>query len=382
MYWAREVLRSDTSMAFNQTFELDLPRTGILGSLGLLFSSTQNGYPFLTAAKWRLIDYLSKIEVIGDGSEVIKSYDGKQALACSFYDQRVAPLSMWRHYSNTPHRQDIIINFGRALMDDLYALDLSKFDQVKLRVTNTATSSEFSTDIKATVVGYFLREAEKAPAGWFREEEWKLWTPTAGATEYSDLPTALKIRRILLRARPAVDTADAKNNSSMTSLMDDIEFSLRTGAARVYKGDLSTLGHLSIPELGVEPESLAMIDRTDEYGFEVGVGYVAHAVKSVGTYTAAPAAFPNTVAEADVQDSSQVIHSRTADAPLEGIFKGFGYMHNVPLFVARASDLSDMLDPDKDKVVKVDIACSGSATVTGTAWNAQNGIILSRLVTA
>ena len=380
MFWQREVLRDAVSMTFNQTYELDLPRSGVLGSLGLYVSSTQNGQPFLTAVKWRLVDYISKIEIIGDGSEVIKSYDGRQALACGFFDQKVVPLSMWRHYSNTPHRQDFVLNFGRALFDEIHALDLDKFDQVKLRVTNTATSTEFTTDIKITVLGYWLREAVTKPVGYFREEEWKTWAPVAAAVEYSDLPTALKIRRILLRGRPGVDTADAKNNSSMNRLLSDVEFTLRTGQVRVFKGSGEVLGHFSIPEMGVYPEAMTHIDRTDEYGYEVGVGYVTNGVKSVGTYTDAPAVYPNTVGAADVQDSAQEIKSRTADSPLEGLFRGFGFMHNLPLFDSRKVDDSDLLNPESERVVKIDITCQSGTTVSGTSAAAESAIILSRLV--
>ena len=97
MFWQREVLRSGVSMTFNQSFELDLPKNGQLGSLVLYLRSTQNAQPFLTAVRWRLIDYISKIEVIGDGAEVVKSFDGRQALASAYYDDMVLATSMWRH---------------------------------------------------------------------------------------------------------------------------------------------------------------------------------------------------------------------------------------------------------------------------------------------
>src|SRR3990167_2913988 len=127
-FWQREIFRDAVSMTFNQTYELDLPKSGQLGSIMLYASSTQNGQPFLTAVKWRLIDYISKIEVMGNGSEVIKSFDGRQALASAFYDDGRVPSGIWRHYSNTPHRQVIPINFGRWIRDQIYGLDLSKSD--------------------------------------------------------------------------------------------------------------------------------------------------------------------------------------------------------------------------------------------------------------
>lgn len=380
MFWQREALRSSIAMTFNQTYELELPRSGSLGSLVLYARSTQNAQPFLTAVKWRLIDYISKIEIIGDGSEIIKSYDGRQAIASAFHDDRVIPPSMWRHYSNTPHRQWIPIHFGRKLFDELRGLDLSRFNQVLLRITNDATATEFTTNIQLDVHAYWKREGGGFQMGYYREEEWKTWAPVANAWEYSTLPSGLPIRRILLRGRPGVDSADSKNNSSMHRLMDDIEFTFRTGQTRVYRGSLEDLGHLSILELGGYPETMAMIDRTDEYGFEVGIGYVIGGVKATGTYTDAPGAYPNTIAAADVQDSKQEIKNRTGDAPIEGIFRGHGFMHNVAILESMKADDSDLLDVEGLKDVDLDIHCQSGTTVSGTDAAAENAIVLSRLV--
>lgn len=380
MYWQRELLRDTVSMTFNQTFELDLPKTGLLGSLALYVTSTQNGGPFLTVPKWRLIDYLSKIELIGDGAEVIKSFDGRQALACAFYDNGVVPDSMWRHYSNTPHRQVIPINFGRRLFDSLHALDLSRFDQVKLKVTNNATSTQFTTDIKISVLAYWLREQTAPTVGYYREEEYKTWAPVAAAVEYTDLPTLLKIRRILLRARPAVDTADAQNNSSMGNLMNAIDFTIRTGQTRVYHNSLDLLARLTADESGKRAETAGVIDRTADYGFEVGIGYVEQFVSAPATKNESLTVYPLTVADHDNQDSSQLMRYRAADSPLSWWARGYGYMHNVPLFASLYDDDSDLLDSEADKTVKVDITCKSGTTVTGTSANAENAIVLSRLV--
>ena len=382
MFWQREILRSAIAMTFNQTWEYDLPKNGLLGSLVLYVRSTQNGYPFLTAVKWRLIDYISKIEVIGDGSTIIKSYDGRQALASAFYDEGgVEPPSMWRHYSNTPHRQWIPINFGRRLFDDLLALDLSRYNQVTLKVTNNATATEFTTNVQIDVVAYWMRESAGQLAGHLREEEWKTWAPVAAAVEYNDLPIGLPIRRILLRGRPGVDTADAKNNSSMHRLMSDIDFTFRTGQTRVYKGSLEDLGHLSVLELGRFAETRGAIDRTQSYGFETGVGYV---MQNAGVWTTDADGIATVLGNmrADVQDSAQEMGYRTANGMLAWLVRGHGYMHNVPLFAARSPDLGDLLDPDALKDVKVDITCQSGTTVSGTAAAAENAIILSRLVRA
>ena len=374
-----EVLRTSVGMTFNQTYELDLPKTGRLSSLVLYMRSTQNGQPFLTAVRWRLIDYITKVEVIGDGAQVIKSLSGAQLAAAGYYDEGIEPPNMWRHYSNSPHRQWFVINFGRWLADELYGLDLARFNQVTLKITNDATSTEFTTDIDIDVIAVWNREPSALYRGYLREEEWKFWAPAAAETEYNDLPTGMPIRRIMLQGLPAVDTADAKNNSSMHRLMSDIELTSRTGQVRWYKGSLEQLGHLSVMFLKHQPMSMTHIDRTDEYGYEVGVGYVTNGVVSEGSQTATPSA-TGSVGSGDVQDSSQEVRNRTADQPLQGLWRGHGYMHCLPLFMARKPDLSDLLDPEIEKTVKLDILCASGTTVAGTSRAARNAIILSRLV--
>lgn len=379
MFWQRETLRSAASMAFGETYELDLPKSGQLGSIVLYIHSTAVSNAFLTACKWRLIDYISKIEVIADGSEIIKSLDGPEALAAAFYDDGRPPVGMWRTYATTPQRQWIPIHFGRRFKDELYGLDLSKYNQVTLKITNDASATEFSTDITANIFGYFLREGGGFGAGHFREEVWKSWLPVAGETEYSELPVSLPVRRILLEARPARDTADAKNNSTMIDLMETIDFTFRTGQVRVYHDSLQELGHLAAMEGIGEVLTRGSIDRTAGYGFECGIGYVT---SNLGYGQADADGITSALANMrkDIQDSAQEAGYRPANGPLAWICRGNSYCDCTPLWVARKEDLSDMLDVAALDVVRVDLTCRSGRTLTGTQRNARNAIILSRLV--
>lgn len=380
MFTQREVLRSATSMTFNQTWDFDLPKSGILDSLVLYIRSTQNGYPFLTARKWRLIDYISKIEVVGDGSIIIKSYDGRQAVASAFHDDGREPPHIWQHYSNSNDRQIIPIHFGRRFFDELLGLDLSRFNQVTLKITNDATATQYTTDIKVDVVAIWQREPVGPPIGYLREEEWKVWTPVAAAIEYSELPVSLPIRRILLRARPGVDTADCKNNSSMNRLLGDIDFTTRSGQTRVYQGSGELLGYLSMIEGPGAAEVRGSIDRTQAYGFETGVGYVMAAGGVPGGDADGITPFPNSYMRQGVNESAQESGRRSATGELNWRVWGFGYMHTIPLFTARLPDLSDLLDPEAAKQVQVDIECTTGTTVSGDSHAAETAIILSRLV--
>jgi len=379
MFWQRETLRDGASMAFGQTYELDLPKNGQLGSLVLQMSSSPGSNKLIILPKWRLIDYISKIEVIGDGSEVIKSYDGVEAIAAAFYDDGRVPPGLWRTYATTPQRQWVPIHFGRFLQDELYGLDLSKFNQVSLKITNDATSSLFTTDINLSVFGYFLREGGGFGAGYFREEVWKSWLPVAAAIEYSDLPVSHPIRRILLEARPARDVADAKNNSTMIALMSLIDYTFRTGQIRVYHDSLERLGHLSVLEGIGEVVTRGSIDRTAAYGFECGVGYGTHNM-GAGMPDASGSTSITASMIKDIQDSAQEVGYRAASGPLSWAVRGMAFCDCTPLHFARKADLSDLLDPAALDVVKVDITCTAGLTLTGDSRNARSAIILSRLV--
>ncbi|KKN35891.1 hypothetical protein LCGC14_0778950 [marine sediment metagenome] len=378
MFTQKEVLRDGVAMTFNQTWELDLPKSGHLMGLVLYLRSTAVSNAFLTAVKWRLIDYISKIEVIGDGSEIIKSFDGRQALASAFYDDFRHPPSMWRTYATTPQRQFIPINFGRHFMDEIYGLDLSKYNQVTLKITNDATSTQFATSVQASVVALWMRENPNGFFGHFREEEWKTWLPVADAWEYNELPIALSIRRILLRHRNATDAADAKNNSSFHRGMDDIEFSYRSGQTRVYRGSLELLGHISVMEMPCLAEIGVKVDRTQGYGFETDVGYVTQAVMAGAADSDGQTAnLAN--ARMDVQESAQESGYRPANGNLQGVVRGHGYGHCVPLFYARKDDLDDLLIPNDVKQVDVNIHGQSGSTFSGDTA-AESAIVLSRLV--
>jgi len=379
MFTQKEMLRDGVSMTFGQTYSFDLPKSGQLESLVLYIRSTAVSNAFLTVRKWRLIDYISKIEVIGDGVEVIKSFDGRQALASAFYDDFREPVSMWRTYATTSQRQWIPIHFGRGFLDEIYGLDLSRFNQVTLKITNDASGTYFSTDVTLSIMAIWKREEPTPFQGYFREEDWKTWAPVAAGWEYNDLPLGLPIRRILLRARPGVDAADAKNNSSLHRLMDDIDFTLRSGQTRVYRGDLEMLGHVSVMEMPALAETRGNVDRTQGYGFETHVGYVTQALgygqgDTDGLTTALA------YLRKDVQESAQESGYRPANGPLGWVARGHGYGHCVPLYYARKPNLEDLLIPEDVKQVAVNIQCRTGTTVSGDSELAQNAIVLSRLV--
>ena len=161
--------------------------------------------------------------------------------------------------------------------------------------------------------------------------------------------------------------------------MSDIDFTFKTGQVRVYKGSLEALGHLSVIELGRFVEARGSIDRTAGLGFAGGVGYV-HQNLGYGGADADSISTALSNMSMDIQDSAQEMAYRSGNGQLQWAVRGHGYMHTLPLWNARKPDLADLLDPEGQKVVKVDILTATGTDVSGSDRNARNAIILSRLV--
>lgn len=380
MYWQKEVYRDSVGMTFNQTYELDLPKQGQLGSIGLYVRSAANAGALTSLLARLLIDYISKIEVIGDGAEVIKSFDGRQALACAYYDDGVLPLGKWGSYSGVTHRQFIPIHFGRKFWDEVYGLDLSRFNQVTLKITNTATSTQFTTNVSLTVVLYWMRDGGGFGAGYFREEEHKLWAPTSSATEYTILPIALPIRRILIRARAAVTNSPVNQfSNTVTNQVNDVDFNMRSGRTRIYKGGIEELGWAITSENGRHHETSGEVWTAADDQFDTHLSYVTQIVPAAAAIDDPAGTYPGSVIRADTQLGSQSVWDIATTSPVEYLARGYGIMENVPLFEARKPDMSDIMVPAEVQDVTVDILAA-SATYTGNTRNAETGLILSRLV--
>jgi len=91
----------------------------------------------LTNNGWDPTDHPAKvlkgIELV-DGSNVIASLDGGQAIAVDHYDNGLAPHIELNYEDNAVIRVCANINFGRFLYDEELALDPTKFTNLQLKV--------------------------------------------------------------------------------------------------------------------------------------------------------------------------------------------------------------------------------------------------------
>lgn len=375
MFLQREYVREAVAMNLNETFKLDLPEHGLLTSLLVRISGNQiTGYG-TGAHDWRIIDEISKVAVLVNGATVCKSLTGYQAQALAFYDQGVIPPGDWRNYATNTQFEYLLINFGRYMGDPDFGLDLSKFANVELQITNTATSSDF-TSLSVSVLGIYLRAAPTGQfKGYLRTEEWRAWTTVSDETKYNDLPVEHIIRRILLQAIPDQD-ANFVNETAMTNLMDDIDLGLDTGQVRVFKGGLDDLMRENYLDLGKPSIVGGQVTQTADKGVDLSLGRSLMFVHgSVSKDGAGSATVPTLTA--DELNGTVTPETSEADSPINVLSIGFAPFYTAQFDFNLGWDVNNWLDPAQRKTVKLDIHTrSGAAYADG-----RNAIVLDRLVT-
>jgi len=154
-------------------------------------------------------DGVTKLEVIADGGEVIKSLDGRLAKGLNHLDGIVFPRDIITQGNAMTQEESFYLLFGASLEDMEYGLDLARHTNPQLKVTwdgsltsienTTATVAwHASTFPKLTIIGVFLEGAPGSPRGFVRTQ-YTTYTPAALATKEVEIPRGDALRRIVLR---------------------------------------------------------------------------------------------------------------------------------------------------------------------------------------
>lgn len=149
---------------------------------------------------------VSKIEIV-DGSDVLYSMSGHQAIATAWFDSGIYPsrkvceLWGWNQIDHFP------IRFGRFEGDLQLAFDPTKFTNPQLKITwNLATVNIVDTDgfagdsARLTVIAKVMEEAGAAPTGFLMNKEHYAFTTADSGDENIDLPTDYPYRKLLVRS--------------------------------------------------------------------------------------------------------------------------------------------------------------------------------------
>jgi hypothetical protein len=373
MYKQLEYLRESVALTLGETFRLDLPKTGMMSGFILKLQAPCTGSATLADAKWRLLDFIDKIEVIANGATVIKSLSGKHAHFLAWLHQGVVPPHFWRNYATNTQMEYIPILFGRFLGDTEYGLDLSRFDNLELRITNSSSATYHSSTITCSVLQTFVREGAGVFKGFIRSELWREWTTVSDEYQYFILPVEYPIVGLHLRALPPVTTG--MSNTGFANLMDDIDLSIQGGTKKLYKGGLDDLIIQNYLERGSEVITSGLADINADRGIDVGIGRMFGWATTSGSKDGAVSAVIPTMI-ADATDNTISFEAREADSPVEFIARGMAYQ-NTGTLLHNAEMLAEaMIDPRRDGECRLNIHTRSGGTYAG----GTNQVVLERLV--
>jgi len=157
-----------------------------------------NGAEAASTHHWAKI--IKKIELV-DGSEVLYSLDGLEAYAMQFYQNKRTP-SDWLHYlTGSYFCVTFALDFGRWLYDPEFALDPKRFNNLQLKIeTDMAAGGIAPTATKFEVLAALFDQKVISPIGFLQAKRVKQYTMGSATHEYTDLPTDLKIRKLIVKA--------------------------------------------------------------------------------------------------------------------------------------------------------------------------------------
>jgi len=152
---------------------------------------------------------ISKIEIV-DGSEVLFSLSGQQAIASAAFDLGYFPNRDISGVGGETQRDSFPIRFGRYLGDRELAFDPKRFTNPQLKITwdlatvNALGATGYTSGSgKLTVVARVMEGLSPAPGRFLMTKEHYSWTTAASGDERIDLPTDYPYRRLMVRSYEA-----------------------------------------------------------------------------------------------------------------------------------------------------------------------------------
>ncbi len=368
--------RVGKTLNYADTYREDLPKSGYLSSIFLRVNGAGVTDAFNALEKWRMVDWLSSIKVLGDTNDVLQSYTGRLLQAAMIDKGYPAIRSQEFNYGSSTKRFQGYINFGRKAGDKTYGLDLSRYNNVEIQVSNDAAVGQFASGMTVDLYLCLLHDTGGGNpfSGFFRTEEYRKITTTASKIDYIDLPSQGKLRRMLLQVDPTVDSAENAQRSLYQTL-DNVKYTLRSGAEEHlncnprHLWDLAYLNGRDVVITGGEPY------HTSLEGVRTGLGQTIYKA-SVALPQGMASATPTLALEAGNDSSTQKL-LRTGTDNASFLFAGHGPENTFTICHDWPEDSEEnYLDLAAQTVAQLELTTGSNANDTSATYR----LLLDRLL--
>jgi len=362
MYWLRKRLHTETAVDAGTTYRYKLPEVGLFSAFSVRVQAQRYADRASTSTNQVLHDAITKVELLSEGTKVVKSMRAREIKALNLFDFR--RVGDWQHGENEDdyNIDTLYLLAGRHLQDKDYLFDMSKLPDPEIAITNSLTedTAEYwkADSLEYQIFGWRLMDAAGVyPRGYLRADERTYYTTTAAdAEKIVDITTGKRIRRILVMGHTVGTT---------------------------------TYGHIKKMELEVDEGAYSpvVIDNIMEWSWQnvLDYGLDTKVVKCVflkavdeDEYCDVLMAYPQAImviphlatadASARVTDFNNGLATIRCDiaGTHELVAHGAGYLNSVLIGFDQEPDLADMLDTagmGKLKLILTETAASKVVSV-------------------
>ena len=351
MYFKEQRFEKAKSSTLASTHTVELPDTGLVDCISLQLNAKNKSavYNDPPATIWQNI---SKIEVIGDTDKSLFSMTGQCAIAKAY--RKMASLPPFTHngYGSKTQWQTIPIFFGRKPHDGKYALDLSKWDKVELKVTNVFSSTYWDTLAMETRL-HTIEDSVETHAKFLKQWEYQADKPVA-AGDYvrPKLPTKGLLRTLMIQLDPDLNastgapTADCVSDSYNWKLwFRDRALTIRDHRPKDLFRDEHFSRHLGVGTASIKPYPSTTLYTDFLWAY---IESIVQSPISEGGADTTLSAFE------DEQGRFQKLNFAGSAIFNQAISRGYGLFHTfeIPWFIQ--DEEAEYLDLDRYKPVEIE----------------------------
>jgi hypothetical protein len=350
-----------------------LPDKGKVSGLVVYITADSKGINAQEKAK--LVETISKMEVIVDGSRELHSYSGQLAQAMAFYDKGLCSIDKIQEYGTGMQRCLIPMAFGRRFADKRLGYTAENYSSGRVHITNDMSSTYWQNlAIKVYMMKMAGEVTDWFDAGVLEKKEYKGVT-AAQNTEYDvDLPTQGKMRRILLQAIP--NRSSNKDACDFRDIMRELKYTGKSGDILFFDDSLDSLLHWNAFDYGFNLIQHGEAYRAADDCFQWGGGMqLGHGAFSSSADDAVSTVVPTRSRD---DDGSVKMEGYEADSPVSYLVKGLGIFHTAVFRHDRMEDLSDLLDLDEYKTCKLWFKTRDSSGVASADVKILNEIVRAK----
>lgn len=258
--WRYERALHNIPMANNGTITERLPSSGVVSELNIYLYG-QNNNNMQNIPHQRLSTHITNITIVGDDDDIIVNASADQLRALAWDNNQHCPIEHNHCYGAKGQWTSVPIYFGRFSRDLKYGLDLSKWTEVEIKITNDAVAAQIQADTQVMSTRLLWEKSDAfSPAQYLSPVEIDSHLCTRANEHYvKRIARRDLIRRIQIQDTVTVDATTGCPDCLRNDNIENIKFTKNTREDVIWDDRLSELGHFNSQEYGSDLETFLKV---------------------------------------------------------------------------------------------------------------------------